>query len=153
MFLSILLISLLNQPTSAYLDKLSPKMLNNLRACLLNKSQQPDILCDNRIHSFLTAASDSIQEIYSLYEPEAKAKTSTSKFPGVQSGFLQLVASTMADTSKHPTGLCTALRREKEKVVGALIQMMVVNLYKLVQLFHLCFMPLGLWEILKKIIE
>ena len=103
MLLSILLISFLNHPSSAFLDKLSSTMLNNLRACLLTKSQQPDILCDNRIHSFLIAASDSIQEIYSLYEPEAKAKTSTSKFPGVQTGFLQLVASTMADTSKHPS--------------------------------------------------
>ena len=103
MLLLILLISFLNQPSSAFLDKLSPKMLNNLRACLLNKSQQPEILCSNRIHSFLTAASDSIEEIYSLFEPQAKAKTSTSKFPGVQTGFLQLVASSMADTGKHPS--------------------------------------------------
>ena len=103
MLIWIVLISLLNLPAFAHLDKLSSKMLNNLRTCLLNKSQQPDILCDNRINSFLIAASDSIQEIYSVLESEAKAKTSTSKFPGVQTGFLQLLASTMNGIERNPS--------------------------------------------------
>ena len=77
-------------------------MLSDLRACFDKRNKSIEILCDNRIHNFLYAASLSIQEIYNLYEPEAKAKTSTSKVYGVQTGFLQLVASSMKDTSQHP---------------------------------------------------
>ena len=59
---------------SSFLDKLIPSKLSDLRTCLDKRSQNSKILWDNQIHSFLSAATLSIQEIYSLYEYEAQAR-------------------------------------------------------------------------------
>ena len=87
---------------NSLLDKLTSSVILELRTCLDKRSLNSQVLCDNRINNFLYAASLSIQEVYNLYEIEGKAKTSTSKVNGVQIGLLQLVASSMRDTSQHP---------------------------------------------------
>ena len=98
----ILSLTLLLVQVSSFLDKLTSSMLSDLRTCLDKHNLDSEILCDNRINNFIYAATISVQEIYNLYEPEAKAKTSTSKVFGVQKGLLQLIASSMMDTSQHP---------------------------------------------------
>ena len=77
-------------------------MLSDLRICLEKSSLYSEISCENRIKKFLDAASFAIEDIYNLYEPEAKSKTSTPKVNGIQAGYLQVVASSMKDTSQHP---------------------------------------------------
>ena len=98
----ILLIILTSIQVDSFLDKLNPSMLSDLRNCLDKRMQNSLIACDNSIYSFLSAATLSIEEIYNLYETEVKSKTSTSKILGVQSGLLQLISSSMKDTSNHP---------------------------------------------------
>ena len=87
---------------SSILDGLSPSMLSDLRTCMDKRSQNSQISCSNRIYKFLSAASLSIKEVYSLYEAESIAKISISKINGIQSGILQIFASSMKDSTTHP---------------------------------------------------
>ena len=100
----------------SFLDKLNPIVLSDFRVCLAKQNQSIEVLCNNRIYSFLSAATLSIQEIYTLYEQEAKTKISTVKIYGVQVGLLQLIASIMLDTSNHPNRAMYGYNKQERKM-------------------------------------